>query len=131
MVKSKISWHYETGMTRIDKHEYSRFSNDSRFASVPYFTPEAIDKNMDLLRLVREWAMYKNSTPAQISLAWLLAQKPWIVPIPGTVKLHHVEENQGALDISFTADELKKFRNNFEKIELVGFRTPNTVNTDR
>lgn len=112
-------------------NEYSRFSDDSRFASVPYFKPEAIAKHMELLRLVREWAMRKKATPAQISLAWLLAQKPWIVPIPGTVKLHHVEENQGALDISFTANELKEFREAFEKIELIGIRTPDTVLTDR
>lgn len=112
-------------------NEYSRFSDDSRFASVPYFTPEAIAKHMELLRLVREWAMRKNATPAQISLAWLLAQKPWIVPIPGTVKLHHVEENQGSLDVSFTKNELKEFRDAFEKIELVGVRDSESVFTDR
>jgi aryl-alcohol dehydrogenase-like predicted oxidoreductase len=112
-------------------NEYSRFSEDSRFASVPYFKPEAIEKHMELLRLVRGWAMRKNATPAQISLAWLLALKPWIVPIPGTVKLHHVKENQGALKVSFNTDELKEFRDAFEKIELVGVRTPDTVLTDR
>ncbi len=112
-------------------NEYSRFSEDSRFSQVPYFTPEAIENNMEMLRLVREWAMRKNATPAQISLAWLLAQKPWIVPIPGTVKLHHVEENQGALNVSFTTEELKEFREAIDKIELIGFRTPDTVFTDR
>ena len=64
-----------------------------------------------------------NATPAQISLAWHLAQKPWIVPIPGTVKLHHMEENQGALNISFTANELKEFRAAFEKTDLIEVRT--------
>ncbi len=112
-------------------NEYSRFSEDSRFASVPYFRPEAIEKHMDMLHLVREWAMRKNATPAQIALGWLLALKPWIVPIPGTVKLHHVKENQGALKVTFTADELKEFRDAFEKIEIVGVRTPDTVLTDR
>lgn len=112
-------------------NEYSRFSDDSRFAAVPYFTPEAIVKHMELLHLVRDWAMRKDATPAQISLAWLLAQKPFIVPIPGTVKLHHAEENQGALNVSFTENELKEFREQFEKIELIGVRTPDTVLTDR
>ena len=105
--------------------------NHTRFASVPYFKPEAIEKHMELLRLGREWAMRKNATPAQVSLSCLLALKPWIVPIPGTVKLHHVKENQGAVNVSFNADELKEFREAFEKIELVGVRTPDTVLTDR
>ncbi len=112
-------------------NEYSRFSDDSRFASVPYFTPEAIQQHMALLDLVRDWAMRKGGTPSQVSLAWLLAQKPWIVPIPGTTKLHHVKENQGALDISFSSAELKEFREAFEKIELIGVRSKDTVLTDR
>lgn len=112
-------------------NEYSRFSDDSRFSSVPYFTPEAIAKHMELLHLVREWAMRKNATPAQISLAWVLAQKPFIVPIPGTVKLHHVEENKGSLSVSFSATELKEFRDAFEKIELIGVRSKDTVLEDR
>ncbi len=73
----------------------------------------------------------KDVTPVQISLAWLLAQKPWFVPIPGTVKLHHVEENQGALNILFTSNELKEFRESFEKIELIGVRTPDSVLRDQ
>ncbi len=108
-------------------NEYSRFRDDSRFASVPYFTPEAIEKHMEFLFLVREWAMKKDATPAQIALAWVLAQKPFIVPIPGTTKLHHMKENLGALNVSFTSDELKEFREVFSKIELVGMRTPESV----
>jgi aryl-alcohol dehydrogenase-like predicted oxidoreductase len=77
---------------------------------------------MKLLTLVREWAMKKNATPAQISLAWLLAQKPFIVPIPGTTKLHHLIENIGAWDVQFTSDELQQFRKEFETIELLGVR---------
>ena len=111
-------------------NEYSRFSDDSRFASVPYFTPEAIKQHMLLLDLVRDWSVRKGATPAQLSLAWLLAQKPWIVPIPGTTKLHHLEEDLGALEISFTPGELVEFRNAFEKIELIGVRDPDTVLTD-
>lgn len=112
-------------------NEYSRFSDDSRFAAVPYFTPEAIKAHMEVLVLVREWARKKNVTPAQISLAWLLAQKPYIVPIPGTTKLHHVKENMGAMDISFTNGELKEFRASLEKISLVGVRQPESALIDQ
>ena len=112
-------------------NEYSRFSDDSRFAAVPYFTPEAIKAHMEVLMLVREWARKKNATPAQISLAWLLAQKPYIVPIPGTTKLHHVKENMGAMDISFTNGELKEFRASLEKISLVGVRQPESALIDQ
>src|SRR5690606_9508224 len=110
--------------------EYSRFSEDSRFVAVPYFTPEAIAAHMELLFLVRDLGRRKDATPAQVSLAWLLAEKPFIVPIPGTTKLHHVKENMGALSVKFSEDELKEFRQAFEKIELVGVRTPESVLTD-
>jgi aryl-alcohol dehydrogenase-like predicted oxidoreductase len=93
-------------------------------------SPEAIRTNMALLDLVRAWARRKNATPAQISLAWLLAQKPWIVPIPGTTKLHHVKENIGAVDSTFSPEELTEFRNAFEKIQLVGVRKPESALTD-
>lgn len=111
-------------------NEYSRFSEDSRFVAVSYMQPEAIQANMALLNLVQTWARRKNATPAQLSLAWLLAEKPWIVLIPGTTKLHHVEENLGAIDVTFSPDELTEFRNAFEKIELVGVRKPESVLTD-
>lgn len=112
-------------------NEYSRFSEDSRFAAVPYFTPEAIKAHMEVLNLVREWGRRKDATPAQISLAWLLSQKPFIVPIPGTTKLHHVKQNQGALNISFTDAEKIEFRTALEKIPLVGVRAPETALVDQ
>ncbi|MEH6681661.1 MAG: aldo/keto reductase [Sediminicola sp.] len=112
-------------------NEHSRFSSDSRLTAVPYFTPDAIKAHMEVLKLVREWGRKKDATPAQISLAWLLAQRPYIVPIPGTTKLHHMKENQGALDISFTETELKAFRADLEKIQLVGVRGPETVLVDQ
>jgi aryl-alcohol dehydrogenase-like predicted oxidoreductase len=112
-------------------NEYSRFSDDSRFAAVPYFTPEAIRAHMEVLILVREWARRKEATPAQISLAWLLAQRPYIVPIPGTTKLHHMKENMGALSITFTEGELKDFRESLEKISLIGVRDPQSALTDQ
>ncbi|MDX1666998.1 MAG: aldo/keto reductase, partial [Saprospiraceae bacterium] len=104
-------------------NEYSRFSEDSRHNSVDAFAPEALKNNMALLNLIREWGVRKNATPAQLSLAWLLAQKPFIVPIPGTTKLHHLEEDLGALDVEFTAEELQEFRKDFEEIELMGVRS--------
>ena len=86
---------------------------------------------MPLLSLVREWAVRKDATPSQIALAWVMAQKPYIVPIPGTTKLHHMKENMGALSVKFTSEELKEFRTAFEKIPLVGVREPETALTDR
>ena len=73
---------------------------------LPRFTPEAMEKNQALVDLLKRIAGEKNATPAQIALAWLLAQKPWIVPIPGTTKLHRLEENLGAANIELTADDL-------------------------
>ncbi|MDX1642253.1 MAG: aldo/keto reductase, partial [Balneolaceae bacterium] len=104
-------------------NEYSRFSDNSRHNSVDSFTPENLKQNMALLKLVRDWGRRKDATPAQISLAWLLAQKPFIVPIPGTTKLHHIKENLGALDVEFTQEELREFREDFEAIELAGVRS--------
>lgn len=112
-------------------NEYSRFAEESRFASVPYFTPEALKVNMALLDLVRSWAIRKDATPAQISLAWLLAEKPWIVPIPGTTKLHHVAENLGAIEVKFSPEELQEFRNAFSAIDLVGVRPFESALTDQ
>lgn len=112
-------------------NEHSRFSADSRLSQLAHFTPEAISAHMELLLLVRRWAMRKGATPAQISLAWLLAQKPFIVPIPGTTKLHHVRENMGALSIEFTEAELGEFREAFEKIPLIGVRTPESALVDQ
>lgn len=103
--------------------EYSRFSEEARNDSVPYYTPEALRVNMELLNLVRKWSVRKEATPAQLSLAWLMAQKPFIVPIPGTTKLHHLEENLGALEVEFTGDELIEFRQDFTEIDLVGVRS--------
>lgn len=112
-------------------NEYSRFSEESRHASVPYFTPEAIHANMDLLGLVRDWAVEKNATPAQIALAWLLAEKPFIVPIPGSTKLHHIEENLGALRISLSSSELAEIRTAFSQIDLIGVRPPGAALVDQ
>ena len=72
-------------------------------------------------------AEHKDATPAQIALAWLLAQKPWIVPIPGTTKLHRLEENLGAADVELTADDLREMADAAAKIEVQGARLPEAV----
>ena len=96
-------------------------------ALVPRFAPEALPANMALVNVVRTWAQRKNATPAQLSLAWLLAQKPWIVPIPGTTNMAHMEENLGAAAISFTADEIKQLNADVVAVNIQGARLPPAV----
>jgi len=91
---------------------------------VPRFTPEARKANQALVDLLRQIADRKNATPAQIALAWLLAQKPWIVPIPGTTKLHRLEENIGAVRIELTADDLREIDRAASQIDVQGARYP-------
>lgn len=91
---------------------------------LPRFTPEAMEKNQALITLLSTLAVVKNVTPAQIALAWLLAQKPWIVPIPGTTKLHRLEENMGAADITLTADDLTAIGKALAAIDIEGDRYP-------
>jgi len=91
---------------------------------LPRFTPQAMEKNQALVDLLMRIAGETNATPAQIALAWLLAQKPWIVPIPGTTKLHRLEENLGAADIELTADDLAEIERAAAEIEVEGERYP-------
>jgi len=93
----------------------------------PRFAPEVLPANMALADLVRTWAQRKNATPAQLSLAWLLAQKPWIVPIPGTTNAAHMTENLGAVSISFTAQELQQLNAAVAAIRIQGDRLPPAV----
>lgn len=88
----------------------------------PRFTPEALKANMVLVDVLREWAQRKEATPVQIALAWLLAQRPWIVPIPGTTNPQHLDENLGAMNVRFSPDELKEFNAVTSKIEIHGAR---------
>ena len=105
-------------------HENTKFeSNDFRM-TLPRFTTEAMRANKALIDLLSKIAEQKNSTPAQISLAWLLAKKPWIVPIPGTTKLERLEENIGAAEIEFTSDEIPEIENAASKIKILGSRYP-------
>jgi aryl-alcohol dehydrogenase-like predicted oxidoreductase len=91
---------------------------------LPRFTPQALEANQALVDLLRKIAAGKGATPAQIALAWLLAQKPWIVPIPGTTKLHRLEENLGAADVVLTADDLAEIERSAAKITVKGDRYP-------
>jgi aryl-alcohol dehydrogenase-like predicted oxidoreductase len=92
--------------------------------SVPRFSPEAREANLALVDLLKDVAARKGATPAQIALAWLLAQKPWIVPIPGTTKLHRLEENLGSTEVQLTADDLREIDAAASRIELKGERLP-------
>ena len=98
-------------------------SSDFR-KTIPRFTPEAMKANRALVDLLGKVAERKQATPAQIALAWLLAQKPWIVPIPGTTKLHRLEENLGAAAVELTADDLREIETAASKITVQGARYP-------
>jgi aryl-alcohol dehydrogenase-like predicted oxidoreductase len=96
-------------------------SNDIR-STIPRFTPEALERNQAIVDLLASIARRKGATPGQIALAWLLAQKPWIVPIPGTRKLHRLEENIGAAEIELSPDDLREIEDAASKIEVQGGR---------
>jgi aryl-alcohol dehydrogenase-like predicted oxidoreductase len=98
-------------------------STDFR-SKLPRFTPEAMKANQSLIDLLGSIARPKRATPAQIALAWLLAQKPWIVPIPGTTKLHRLDENIGAAAVELTPDDLREIDDAASKIEVQGARYP-------
>jgi aryl-alcohol dehydrogenase-like predicted oxidoreductase len=101
-------------------------ATDFRAAS-PRFTPDAREHNLALVDLVRKVATRKQATPAQIALAWLLAQRPWIVPIPGTTKLHRLEENLGAANVQLTSEDLRELDEGSSRIEIKGERLPEAV----
>ena len=104
--------------------ENTRFDSSDFRSQVPRFSPEAMKANVALVSLIRQVAEAKGVTPAQIALAWLLAQKPWIVPIPGTTKLHRLEENLGAIAVDLTADDLQQIDSAASKLHLEGARLP-------
>jgi len=98
-------------------------ANDFR-KNLPRFTPEAMERNQALVDLLKRIANEKGATPAQVALAWILAQKPWIVPIPGTTKLHRLEENLGAADVGLTAADLAGIQQAAAAISIEGERYP-------
>jgi aryl-alcohol dehydrogenase-like predicted oxidoreductase len=105
-------------------NENTTFDSSDLRNTLPRFTPEARKANQGLVDLLGEIAKRKTATPAQIALAWLLAQKPWIVPIPGTTKLKRLEENVGAAEIELTRDDLREIESAASQIEVQGARYP-------
>lgn len=105
----------------------TRFGEDDFRMNVPRFAREALPANMPLVRLVQAWARRKDATPAQVALAWLTARKPWIVPIPGTTNVAHLEENVAAAAVSFSAEELQELKRDLATINIQGARLPPAV----
>jgi aryl-alcohol dehydrogenase-like predicted oxidoreductase len=104
--------------------ENTKFDSTDFRNIVPRFTPEARKANQALVDLLGKVAERKKATPAQIALAWLLAQKPWIVPIPGTTKLHRLKENLGAVSVELTPDDFREINSASSKIKVEGARYP-------
>ncbi len=104
--------------------ENAKFDSSDFRSTLPRFTPEALKANQALIDLLGTIGKRKNATPAQIALAWLLAQKPWIVPIPGTTKLHRLEENIGAVAVELTPDDLRGIDSAASRIKVQGARYP-------
>jgi aryl-alcohol dehydrogenase-like predicted oxidoreductase len=103
-------------------NEKTSFDKTDFRNTVPRFTPEARKANEDLVELLRGMAAQKRATPAQIALAWLLSRKPWIVPIPGTTKLHRLEENIGAASVELTRENLRSIDEALSRINVHGAR---------
>ncbi len=100
------------------------FSNDDFRSTIPRFSRQNMQHNVALVECVQQWAERKRATPAQIALAWLLAQKAWIVPIPGSKRIERIRENAAAADLTFTPEELREMRARLEAIPIVGARYP-------
>ncbi len=104
--------------------ENAKFDSSDFRSTLPRFTPEALKANQALILLLTSIAERKKATPAQIALAWLLAQKPWMIPIPGTTKLHRLEENIGAVSVELSSEDLREIENAASKITVQGARYP-------
>jgi aryl-alcohol dehydrogenase-like predicted oxidoreductase len=105
-------------------NESTRFDSSDFRSTLPRFTPEALKVNQALIDLLARMAARKKATTAQIALAWVLAQKPWIVPIPGTTKLNRLEENNRAVEVKLSAEDLREIENAASKIKVEGARYP-------
>jgi aryl-alcohol dehydrogenase-like predicted oxidoreductase len=108
-----------TGETKFEQNDFR--------AVVPRFSEENRKANQALVDLLSKFAQEKRATPAQVALAWILAQKPWMVPIPGTTKLHRLEENLGAANVELTLDDLRQIDELSSRIELHGERYPESA----
>lgn len=107
--------------------ENAKFDPSDLRSRIPRFTPEAIRHNRALVQLLEDFGRRRGATPAQVALAWLLAQKPWIVPIPGTTKLARLEENLGAAEIELSPDELRELDVAASRVQIVGARYPEEI----
>ncbi len=105
----------------------TRFAPGDIRAATSRYSPENLPQNLSSLSLIKNWAVRKQATPAQIALAWLMGQKPWIVPIPGTTVMQHMVENAGAADVRFTPAELTELNSAVSAIEIRGQRLPDAV----
>ncbi len=105
----------------------TKFDSADFRSTVPRFRPENMDANQALIVLLKNFATAKGATPAQIALAWLLAKKPWIVPIPGTTNLHRLEENIRAAEIELTRDEVEELETAAACIQVQGERYPKQI----
>jgi aryl-alcohol dehydrogenase-like predicted oxidoreductase len=107
--------------------ENTRFAAGDFRATETRFSPQNLPHNLALVDIVKRWAKRKEASPAQIALAWLLAQKPWIVPIPGTTQLAHLQQNIGAVRVQFSPDELAELNRSITDIQIRGARLPDAV----
>jgi len=105
----------------------TKFDSTDFRSTIPRFRPENIDANQAMVDLLNRFAEQKKATPAQIALVWLLAKKPWIVPIPGTTKLHRLEENIGATEVELTPNELREIETSASNIDVQGARYPEQI----
>jgi len=115
----------------FEQDENTRFAPGDIRGMEPRFSPDNLKHNVELVSLVKQWAAGKQAAPGQIGLAWLLAQKPWIVPIPGTTQMSHMIQNVGASSITFTADELKELNASLANIQIQGKRLPDGILASR
>jgi len=107
--------------------ENTRFAPGDIRGMEERFSPENVKHNIELVKLAKQWADRKNATPGQIALAWLMAQKPWIVPIPGTTQMAHMIQNVGASSVAFSPDELKELNASVSSIQIQGKRLPDMI----
>ena len=107
--------------------ENTRFAQGDFRGTESRFSPENLEHNVELVNLIKSWAERKQASPAQIALAWVMAQKPWIVPIPGTTRMANLQQNVGAVSVQFTSSELDELNSAVRDIEILGTRLPEPV----
>ena len=117
-----LNWHLNSFVKLATTYEHTTFDGSDIRSRNPRFTPEAIRANRVVIDVLERIATHKGATPAQIALAWLLAQKPWIVPIPGSRKLERLEENSGAAEVKLISNDLREIDNAMSQITVVGDR---------